>query len=141
PRKLVNRTTLPDGTELTPGQYGPDVDATWPLGTFIEDYEFAPDPGDLDEHNGRFGATPEFPQGTYAYFLDTTYPYLVGPTYYGKIAPAELRDAAHATKPAPTGPIELISSVVNAASLAPSFAPASLATATGRHFSTTTGSA
>jgi hypothetical protein len=34
---------------------------------FIEDFIFTND-GDLDEHNGRFCITPEFPQGTYAYF-------------------------------------------------------------------------
>ena len=25
--------------------------------------------GDLDEHNGRYGRTPEYPNGTYAYFV------------------------------------------------------------------------
>ena len=48
--------------------------------------------GDLDEHNGRFAVTPEFPEGTYAYFLATAddgrmeYPYLIGPTYKGEYA-------------------------------------------------------
>ena len=45
---------------------GPDLEE-FPLGFFIEDYEYLGN-GDLDEHNGRFCITPEFPEGTYAYF-------------------------------------------------------------------------
>ena len=40
----------------------------FPFGLFIEDFTFD-NSGDLDEHNGRFGITPEFPNGTYAYFM------------------------------------------------------------------------
>jgi hypothetical protein len=36
-------------------------------GFFIEDYTYVGD-GDLDEHNGRFSVTPEYPNGVYAYF-------------------------------------------------------------------------
>ena len=36
-------------------------------GFFVEDYVYKDDK-DLDEHNGRFCKTPEFPNGTYAYF-------------------------------------------------------------------------
>jgi hypothetical protein len=43
-------------------------------GSFIEDYEFAPGRGDLDECNGRETVTPEFPDGTYAYFLTSAWP-------------------------------------------------------------------
>ena len=39
----------------------------YPIGSFVEDYYFANN-GDLDEHNGRFCVTPEFPNGVYAYF-------------------------------------------------------------------------
>ncbi len=39
----------------------------YPIGIFIEDYEFT-SRGDLDEHNGRFCITPDFPNGVYAYF-------------------------------------------------------------------------
>jgi hypothetical protein len=61
-------------------------------GFFIEDYIFDGS-GDLDEYNGRFCKTPEFPQGTYAYFstveinpfdlnsLVGKFPYFVG-NYY-----------------------------------------------------------
>jgi len=43
----------------------------FPLGFFIEDYEYrkSADDATLDEHNGRFCITPDFPNGTYAYFI------------------------------------------------------------------------
>src|SRR5690606_13738523 len=70
---------------------GPAVNSTYPLGYFREDYEYesSTDPDQLDEHNGRFCVTPEYPQGTYAYFCtvdanwNSAYPYAVGPTFYG----------------------------------------------------------
>ena len=39
----------------------------YPIGFFVEDYVFD-ETGDLDEHNGRFCVTPEYPDGVYAYF-------------------------------------------------------------------------
>jgi len=51
--------------------------ASFPNGFFVDDYEFTSS-GDLDENNGRFCITPEFPNGTYAYFATkNTYPYVV----------------------------------------------------------------
>ncbi|MDF1657569.1 MAG: YHYH protein [Verrucomicrobiales bacterium] len=43
-------------------------------GAFFEDYEFIPGSGDLDECNGRFCITPDYPDGTYAYFLTREWP-------------------------------------------------------------------
>lgn len=43
-------------------------------GAFVQDYEFVEGSGDLDECNGRFCVTPEFPEGTYAYFLTDAWP-------------------------------------------------------------------
>ena len=43
-------------------------------GTFFEDYVYVTGSGDLDECNGRFCKTPEFPEGTYAYFLTKEWP-------------------------------------------------------------------
>lgn len=43
-------------------------------GAFVQDYEFVEGHGDLDECNGRHGVTPEFPKGTYAYFLTAEWP-------------------------------------------------------------------
>lgn len=43
-------------------------------GAFIQDYEFVAGSGDLDACNGRLGVTPEYPDGTYAYFLTEEWP-------------------------------------------------------------------
>ena len=40
----------------------------FPLGFFVEDNVFVGN-GDLDENNGRFCITPEYPKGVYAYFM------------------------------------------------------------------------
>ncbi len=89
-RNITNRTTYANGTSVTPG---PPVNSTYPLGYFREDYQYNPassaTPDYLDEHNGRFCKTPEFPNGTYCYFTtvnaswNSAYPYAVGPTFYG----------------------------------------------------------
>jgi hypothetical protein len=90
-RNITVRTTLPDGTVLTAGQYGPPVSVTYPLGSYIEDFEYIVGSGDLDDHNGRLCVTPEYPFGTYAYFvtlddsLTAAYPYTPGHTYYGTV--------------------------------------------------------
>lgn len=50
--------------------------ATYPLGTFRQDYEYVAGSGDLDECNGRTGVTPEFPLGSYHYMMTDTYPFI-----------------------------------------------------------------
>ena len=45
-------------------------------GTFSRDYEYVDGAGDLDQCNGKLAATPEFPAGTYAYFLTNDWPYV-----------------------------------------------------------------
>lgn len=98
-RGIKQRTHWPDGTALTPGQHGPPVNDQFPLGAFIEDYEYAAGAGDLDEFNGRFVKTPEYPKGTYAYFLTTdaigrlAFPYLLARQYYGRVSEEELNEA------------------------------------------------
>jgi hypothetical protein len=71
---------------------GPAVNSTYFNGYFREDYVFVSHPSDptyLDEHNGRFCVTPEYPAGIYCYFAtvnadnSSAYPYVVGPTFYG----------------------------------------------------------
>jgi hypothetical protein len=89
-RSITTRITYADGSTVTAG---PPVNATYPLGLFREDYYYDPTsaatPDYLDEHNGRFCVTPEYPSGTYAYFCtvdanwNSAYPYVVGPTFYG----------------------------------------------------------
>jgi len=90
-RGITDRTSLPDGTTLMANQYGPAISTTHPLGEYNEDYEYVVNSGDLDEHNGRFCLTPDYPQGTYAYFVTAdnsgspAYPYFIGETYYGNL--------------------------------------------------------
>jgi hypothetical protein len=88
-RNITARTVWADGTDVPDG---PVVSTTYPLGYFREDYEFIAHPGQpdyLDEHNGRFCITPEYPAGIYCYFAtvdsnwNSAYPYVVGPTFYG----------------------------------------------------------
>jgi len=43
-------------------------------GTFVADYEYVQGLGQLDECNGLETSTPEFPNGTYAYFLTEQWP-------------------------------------------------------------------
>lgn len=43
-------------------------------GTFGLDWEYVEGSGDLDECNGRFGVTPEFPEGTYYYVITEEFP-------------------------------------------------------------------
>jgi hypothetical protein len=81
---------------------GPNVSASFPLGWYVQDFDHLADRGytqttgatlrdfDLDRYNGRFCRTPEFPNGTYAYFItiDTNgtpvFPYIIGLQYYGQ---------------------------------------------------------
>ncbi|QPX48159.1 virion structural protein [Synechococcus phage S-SRM01] len=62
----------------------------FPYGYFIEDYKYTEN-GDLDQYNGRFGKTKDFPEGVYAYFATTEtnidgeivgkFPYFIGNEY------------------------------------------------------------
>ena len=61
------------------------------IGSFVEDYEYKENYGDLDEFNGRFCITPDFPNGTYAYFItldnndDPVFPYIMTDKFYGSL--------------------------------------------------------
>ena len=76
---------------------------TWPSGFFIEDFTYKNKTGEtvLDENNGRHCVTPDYPEGTYAYFAtiatdeaDTQspftgfrrpkFPYMVGDNFHAK---------------------------------------------------------
>jgi hypothetical protein len=95
-RNITDRTVWADGTNVADG---PLVNSTYFLGYFREDYEFISHPGQedyLDEHNGRFCVTPEYPQGIYCYFAtvdanhNSAYPYAVGPTFYGNVVASKV---------------------------------------------------
>ncbi len=81
---------------VSSNQTGPNVSTSYPLGRYMEDNDYLGDRGyvqgvdfDLDEYNGRWCVTPEFPNGTYAYFVSIntngapTFPYNIGRGYYG----------------------------------------------------------
>jgi hypothetical protein len=87
-KRMKSSFVINTGTTRT---NGPAVNATYPLGAFIEDRTFVSGSGDLDIHNGRFCITPDYPNGIYAYFvtidenLYPVYPYVLGSTYYGTV--------------------------------------------------------
>ena len=66
---------------------GPSL-TQYPMGTFVDDYTYTHRSGSLDENNGRFCITPEFPKGTYAYFITIDsnqvpqFPYILGANFY-----------------------------------------------------------
>ena len=101
----TGRTSLPAwaaraqnrSAALPASVHGPAVSAAYSLGHYVEDYDYLGDLGktqgvefDLNEYNVRFCVTPEFPQGTYAYFLaiepDGTpkFPNMVGRWFFGQ---------------------------------------------------------
>jgi len=71
---------------------GPST-SDYPLGFFVEDYRYQHRFGDLDDNNGRYCVTPDYPDGVYAYFITIDsnnipqFPYIVGDKYYS--IPAE----------------------------------------------------
>lgn len=102
-RDIAVRETLPAwaaryqnrAVQLAANQFGPTAAAN-SIGHYLEDYEYLGDIGqtlgvdfDLNENNVRFCKTPEFPEGTWAYFVsieaDGTpkFPYNIGRSYYG----------------------------------------------------------
>ena len=67
------------------------ITAYWPNGAFVEDYVYSITTATLDIHNGRYCVTPEYPIGTYAYFMTTkngvpAYPYVIGNTFFGNLS-------------------------------------------------------
>ena len=112
-RNITVRTHYANGTDVTDG---PAVSGTYPLGHYREDYEYIAASGELDEHNGRFCVTPEYPAGTYAYFCtvdanhNSAYPYAVGPTFLGNKVASKVTSITESVTPY-TGPTSSISEI------------------------------
>ena len=80
------------GYSLKNNRLGGPNPEVFPLGTFIEDYQWNPSTEtgklELDENNGRFCVTPEYPEGVYAYFVTVDsngapkFPYILGKNFY-----------------------------------------------------------
>ena len=84
----TGRTALPTWATRNNGNIaaaGPNVSTTYPFGRYIEDWAYLGDliktgtthytqgtDFDLNEYNVRYCVTPEFPGGTYAYFLNVS---------------------------------------------------------------------
>lgn len=45
-------------------------------GTFVQDWQYVEGSGDLDQCNGRYGVTPEYPNGIFHYFVTDDYPFV-----------------------------------------------------------------
>lgn len=56
-----------NGIDAPDGQYD---------GTYVQDYEYRASLSELDECGGRFGITPEYPEGIYYYVLTDNWPYI-----------------------------------------------------------------
>jgi YHYH protein len=104
---LTGRTTIPQWAarlyNVVSNQPGPNVSSTYPLDDYMEDNDYLGDlintntgtnfqqgvDFDLDQYNGRWCVTPEFPQKTYAYFVAINsngapeFPYDIGRGFYG----------------------------------------------------------
>jgi len=83
-------------------EYGPTV-ANTTLGTYAEDWEYLGDLSktqgvdfDLNEQNARYCVTPDYPGGTYAYFIaidssgNTTYPDVLAVQFVGSATGGKL---------------------------------------------------
>jgi hypothetical protein len=103
----TGRTSIPQWAVrlygVSASQSGPAVSSSYPLDRYMEDNDYLGDctnaatgssyqqgvDFDLDQYNGRWCITPDFPNGTYAYFvaIDSNgvpvFPYNIGRGYYG----------------------------------------------------------
>ena len=108
----------PDTTSRHTGG-GPIPVTTYPMGDCVDDYIYTAGSGDLDVHNGRWCHTPEYPTGTYAYFvaidanLNPVYPLIIGPTYYGILGSSSVHVTPTGTDTTYTGSSTAINQVTN----------------------------
>ena len=90
PTSAIARIT--SGYFLNGNRSGGPSTAEYPVGSFIDDYTWIKNENTgktrLDENNGRYCVTPEYPEGTYAYFItvdasdNPVFPYILGQNYY-----------------------------------------------------------
>ena len=82
---IVRMTSSYSLNNARPG--GPGL-SQYPAGSFVNDYRYIHKSGSLDQNNGRFCVTPDYPEGTYAYFLTIDsnqvpqFPYFIGENFY-----------------------------------------------------------
>lgn len=82
--QLSTDTHRPVGSKYTDTITVNSQSVTLTAGSFLQDFTYSPGSGTLDSSNGRYGVTPEYPNGTYAYFITVdssnvpVYPYIFG---------------------------------------------------------------
>jgi hypothetical protein len=101
---------------VSTNQSGPTVSSSYPLGRYLEDNAYLgdlvnPNTGssfvqgvdyDLNQYNARFCVTPEFPNGTWAYFVCVSsngtpvFPYNIGRSFFGNPTGAAVSSIAEA---------------------------------------------
>ena len=91
--QIVVPVTAPDALYIfgyqTSGLGLRTVQSGYILGDLVQDYIHDSGVGTLDEFNGKFAVTPDYPNGTYAYFMtedssgNPVYPYVIGRKFYG----------------------------------------------------------
>ncbi|MCA9298336.1 MAG: YHYH protein, partial [Phycisphaerales bacterium] len=87
------------GDDSVRGANGPSA-TEFEMGSFIEDFVYVEGAGTLNQFNMAFVHTPEYPDGTWAYFVTedqvgqsgqtdldgaVSYPYILGPRYFGVV--------------------------------------------------------
>lgn len=80
-------STFTSGHTLKPGNRPGDgiTEPDGPYdGLYVEDYEYLKTNWPLDECNGRFGVTPDYPNGTYYYVITDNWPYFPR-CFYGSV--------------------------------------------------------
>ena len=87
----LQATSLP-ADSIRRSTTSPGLLTNYPMGSFAEDYVFSDNVQGLDSENGRYGVTPEYPEGVYAYFLTIDdadrklgFPFFIGPKFKGKV--------------------------------------------------------
>jgi hypothetical protein len=88
-KKIISGYELLPSSKRPPQKKGDNI--IFPNGFFVDDYVFTGN-GDLDENNGRYCVTPEYPNGTYAYFCTVSenddfkpeFPYIIGKYFRSK---------------------------------------------------------
>jgi len=71
-KKMRSSYALKEGTRPV----GPDGPGGEYDGRFTQDWQYVEGSGDLDAFNGRFGSTPEYPDGIYHYYITEEFPYV-----------------------------------------------------------------
>jgi len=94
-------------------QYGATLQNP-PAGSLMQDWRYEEGLGDLDIHNGRFCITPEYQDGTYAYFISIdsngkpAFPYIIGTSTRETIDPPPGNGARAPELPPPPPPPDYV---------------------------------